>query len=128
MKFSSSVCFCCALALALVVTGCGSAADTVGDVKPDGDHVAMRSDPPREFPAIYEGELPCDDCQGVFYQLELFEDGVFFLRTTKIGHAVGAVTDVVGSWESVLGYKPFQNHTVTDVLTLVFMEKTNSAS
>jgi copper homeostasis protein (lipoprotein) len=51
------------------------------------------------FPASFEGELPCADCQGVFYHLDLFEDRVFFLRTMKIGHVVGAVTDAIGSWE-----------------------------
>jgi len=36
----------------------------------------------------------------MFYHLDLFEDGVFFLRTTSLGHAVGAISDAVGSWEA----------------------------
>lgn len=51
------------------------------------------------LPASFEGEMPCADCQGVFYHLDLFEDRVFLLRTTKIGHVVGTVFDSIGSWE-----------------------------
>ena len=74
--------------------GCSSttAANTTVATEPEGEHHA--------FPASYEGELPCADCQGLFYNLDLFEDGVFFLRTTSLGHAVGAVSDSIGSWET----------------------------
>ena len=51
-----------------------------------------------DFPATFEGELPCADCPGIFYHLDLFEDGVFFLRTTYLGRGTGAILDNVGSW------------------------------
>jgi len=54
--------------------------------------------PPFEFPASFEGELPCADCPGIYYHLDLFEDGVFFLRTTYLGRGAGAIFDTVGSW------------------------------
>ena len=78
----------------LVGMGCSSttAANTAVAAESEGEHQA--------FPASYEGELPCADCQGLFYNLDLFEDGVFFLRTTSLGHAVGAVSDSIGSWET----------------------------
>jgi copper homeostasis protein (lipoprotein) len=77
-------------ASAVLVAGCHGA--VASDTGPSRGTLAS-------FPASYEGELPCADCQGVFHHLDLFEDRVFFLRTTKIGHAVGAVSDAIGSWE-----------------------------
>ena len=73
--------------------GCGptSAASPDDCTHSNGDHFAL--------PASFEGELPCTDCQGIFYHLDLFADRVFFLRTTSLGHAVGAVSDSIGSWE-----------------------------
>jgi copper homeostasis protein (lipoprotein) len=56
------------------------------------------SGPLGDFPATFEGELPCADCPGIFYHLDLFEDGVFFLRTTYLGRGTGAILDNVGSW------------------------------
>jgi uncharacterized lipoprotein NlpE involved in copper resistance/heat shock protein HslJ len=50
------------------------------------------------LPATFEGELPCADCPGIFYHLDLFEDRVFFLRTTYLGRGAGAIRDLVGSW------------------------------
>ena len=51
------------------------------------------SSPLGGFPATFEGELPCADCPGIFYHLDLFEDGVFFLRTTYLGRGAGAISD-----------------------------------
>jgi copper homeostasis protein (lipoprotein) len=51
-----------------------------------------------ELPASFEGELPCADCPGIYYHLDLFEDRVFFLRTTYDGRGAGAVNDTIGSW------------------------------
>ena len=70
-----------------------SAADTVKGTMND-----EASSPLGAFPAIFEGELPCADCPGIYYHLDLFEDGVFFLRTTYLGRGAGAIFDTVGSW------------------------------
>ena len=70
-----------------------SAGDTVKD--PMNDQAAG---PLPDFPATFEGELPCADCPGIFYHLDLFEDDVFFLRTTYLGRGTGAIFDTVGSW------------------------------
>ncbi len=51
-----------------------------------------------DLPASYEGELPCADCPGIHYRLDLFEDHTFFLRTTYLGRGAGAVDDLIGSW------------------------------
>ena len=51
-----------------------------------------------ELPASFEGELPCADCPGIFYRLDLHEDRVFFLRTTYLGRGADAVRDLVGTW------------------------------
>jgi len=70
-----------------------SATDTVKRTMND-----EASSPLGGFPAIFEGELPCADCPGIYYHLDLFEDGVFFLRTTYLGRGAGAIFDTVGSW------------------------------
>jgi len=51
-----------------------------------------------DLPASFEGELPCADCPGIFYHLDLFEDHVFFLRTTYLGRGAEAIRDAIGSW------------------------------
>ncbi|MFZ0257519.1 MAG: META domain-containing protein [Gammaproteobacteria bacterium] len=36
------------------------------------------------FPATFTGDLPCADCPGIHYQVDLFPDRVFFLRMTYL--------------------------------------------
>ena len=50
------------------------------------------------LPASFIGELPCADCPGIRYHVNLFPDRVFFLRTTYIGRADNANFDDIGSW------------------------------
>jgi copper homeostasis protein (lipoprotein) len=50
------------------------------------------------LPASFTGELPCADCPGIRYHVNLFPDRVFFLRTTYIGRADDANFDDIGSW------------------------------
>jgi copper homeostasis protein (lipoprotein) len=57
------------------------------------------SGPLSGLPASYEGELPCADCPGIFYHLDLFTDHVYFLRTTYLGRGAEAIFDTLGSWE-----------------------------
>jgi uncharacterized lipoprotein YbaY/heat shock protein HslJ/uncharacterized lipoprotein NlpE involved in copper resistance len=49
------------------------------------------------LPATFTGTLPCADCPGIRYQLNLFPDDSFFLRTTY-GDRPGGVKDILGSW------------------------------
>lgn len=51
-----------------------------------------------ELPAKFEGELPCADCPGINYRLDLYEDRVFILRTTYHGRGAEAVRDLIGTW------------------------------
>lgn len=56
--------------------------------------------PPLPFtnlPATFTGTLPCADCDGIRYHLNLFPDDSFFLRMTYAGKA-GASADDIGSW------------------------------
>ncbi len=88
-----------AAALCVIVSaalfGCASASADEKVAATDGD-----PGPPTlsDFPASFEGELPCADCPGIFYHLDLFEDRVFFLRTTYDGRGAGAIRDDIGSW------------------------------
>jgi copper homeostasis protein (lipoprotein) len=50
------------------------------------------------LPASFIGELPCADCPGIRYHVNLFPDRVFFLRTTYIGQGDDATQDDIGSW------------------------------
>jgi copper homeostasis protein (lipoprotein) len=50
------------------------------------------------LPASFIGELPCADCPGIRYHVNLFPDRVFFLRTTYIGRGDDANFDDIGSW------------------------------
>lgn len=54
--------------------------------------------PLRDLPATFAGELPCADCLGIRYHLNLFPDRVFFLRMTYLGRGDDAFTDDIGSW------------------------------
>jgi hypothetical protein len=50
------------------------------------------------LPASFTGDLPCADCQGIRYQLNLFPDSVFYLRTAYLGRGDSAVSDDIGRW------------------------------
>lgn len=50
-------------------------------------------------PALYSGVLPCADCAGIRYELDLRPDGVYFLRTTYLGTEPTGVFDDIGRWD-----------------------------
>ena len=52
----------------------------------------------QELPATYTGVLPCADCEGIRYTLNLWDDGVFFLRMTYLGKGGGENFDDIGAW------------------------------
>lgn len=37
------------------------------------------------LPALYQGDLPCADCAGLRYSVDLRPDSVYFMRTTYLG-------------------------------------------
>jgi copper homeostasis protein (lipoprotein) len=50
------------------------------------------------LPATFLGELPCADCPGIRYHLNLFPDRVFFLRMIYLGREDNANFEDIGSW------------------------------
>ena len=72
------------LAWLLVATGCAEA--------PRAD-----SAPPLDLPSTYAGTLPCADCAGVDWHLDLWADGVFHLRRTWAGMPP-TLRDDIGRW------------------------------
>lgn len=52
----------------------------------------------QQLPASFAGDLPCADCQGIRYRLNLFPDGAFYLRMTYLGKGGGASSDDIGTW------------------------------
>ena len=51
-----------------------------------------------ELPATFTGDLPCADCPGIRYQLDLFPDGAFYLRQTYLGRGPDAAFDLIGGF------------------------------
>ena len=49
-----------------------------------------------KLPATFRGTLPCADCEGIRYHLDLWPDGVFHLRQNYLGTSV--VADNRGRW------------------------------
>jgi uncharacterized lipoprotein NlpE involved in copper resistance len=49
-----------------------------------------------QLPASFCGDLPCADCPGIRYQLNLFPDRVFFMRMTYLGRDESF--DDLGTW------------------------------
>jgi len=49
------------------------------------------------LPATFQGLLPCADCPGIDYQLNLFDDGVFYLRMSYSERG-DATFDDIGTW------------------------------
>ena len=50
------------------------------------------------LPASFVGELPCADCPGIRYVLNLFPEKTFFLRNTSMGRNVPPL-DNIGRWQ-----------------------------
>jgi copper homeostasis protein (lipoprotein) len=50
------------------------------------------------LPATFSGTFPCADCRGLKYELSLFADDSFVLRTTRLGTKPVMATDAIGSW------------------------------
>ena len=57
----------------------------------------MPPPPALRLPATFTGTLPCADCAGQSYRLNLFPDDSYFLRTTSVGRT-SAPVDEIGSW------------------------------
>lgn len=64
-----------------VLMGAGAAADAA---------------PPADLPATFTGELPCADCPGIRYHLDLLADGSYQLRLTYLER--DGAFDEIGRW------------------------------
>jgi copper homeostasis protein (lipoprotein) len=53
------------------------------------------------LPASFAGNLPCADCSGLHYHLDLRPEGIYFLRTTYRGGRAGdgRSADDIGRWQ-----------------------------
>lgn len=51
-----------------------------------------------DFPAYFAGDLPCADCPALRYELNLFADRSYYLRTTYVSRPEPNVFDDIGSW------------------------------
>jgi len=64
------------------------------DPRRDGGDVVQRLQP---LPATFAGTLPCADCPGIRYALNLFPDHVYHLREEYLGEPAKAFDDI-GRW------------------------------
>ena len=53
---------------------------------------------PSQLPARYSGVLPCADCPGIRFDLDLRADSVYFLRMTYLETDPLVVRDEIGQW------------------------------
>lgn len=99
---------CALLALALLVAACerrppiepnrpppaSAGASSAPAQTPPGENVPLS----QNLPALYSGVLPCADCEGIRYDLDLRPDQVFFLRMTYLGQPQANSFDEIGEW------------------------------
>jgi copper homeostasis protein (lipoprotein) len=52
----------------------------------------------RAVAGSFVGTLPCADCEGIEYRLDLFEDGAFYRRMTYLEKGDDTLTYDIGSW------------------------------
>ncbi len=50
------------------------------------------------LPATFVGVLPCADCEGIDYHLDIMPDGSYALRNRYLGKDVDRAWDDIGSW------------------------------
>lgn len=50
------------------------------------------------LPATFVGVLPCADCEGIDYHLDIMPDGSYALRNRYLGKDVDRAYDDIGSW------------------------------
>lgn len=55
--------------------------------------------PEWSFPALYSGTLPCADCEGIRYSLDLRADSSYAMRMAYLGTADNKAFDEMGIWE-----------------------------
>jgi len=85
----------------LPLAGCvGITADREAMSAPPAASADVRMMAGAMLPALYEGELPCADCAGIRYSLDIRGDRVYFLRQTYLGKGAGAgeSLDDIGVW------------------------------
>ena len=81
----------------LVLTRIGNSTARPASQTSTGGIPPLPPPPLQNLPATFTGTMPCADCQGIRYQLNLFPDDSFFLRMTYLGRKVDPVDDI-GSW------------------------------
>ncbi len=80
-----------------LLAGCGQGGNGAGDAAKKPQVPASPLSGGIE-PATYVGDLPCADCPGIRYTLNLYPDQSFILRTVYIGKMNASGVDEVGRW------------------------------
>jgi len=94
--------FTCVVVVFAALVACGgcssSCCNVSADVPSAGFDITKRVS--LDFPATYSGILPCSDCEGTRYTLNIWSDQVFFRRMTHLGNGEGEGTgfDDIGHW------------------------------
>lgn len=62
-----------------------------------------------QLPATLAGDLPCADCEALRYHLDVFDDGVYFLRRIYVGRSPSGVDDI-GKWKIAADGRTLELH------------------
>jgi copper homeostasis protein (lipoprotein) len=93
-----------AIACASILVGCARD-ESPSDTAPTAN--AQAADDPASLseavsieplPALYSGVLPCADCAGIRYEVDLRPGNVYFLRMTYLDEVHGRHYDDLGAW------------------------------
>ncbi len=49
-------------------------------------------------PALFSGVLPCADCNGIRYDIDLRPNDIYFMRRTYLGRNAASPVDEIGQW------------------------------
>lgn len=86
------------IVIALTITGCARM-----NVPSDQAQMVLE-----DLPASFSGEIPCADCPGIVYQLNLFEDGTFYESMTYLER--DAIFYDIGRWSHRLNTSVIELH------------------
>ena len=88
--------------IGLIAAGCfGVTQDSTVKPAPPAASPDVRMMADAMLPALYEGVLPCADCKGLRYSVDIRRDRVYFLRMTYLGKGAGGEGesfDDIGTW------------------------------
>jgi copper homeostasis protein (lipoprotein) len=86
----------------VLTRGHGNSVDTLlRSVSAKRESLKSSGSPLGELPSTFAGQLPCADCEGIRWHLDLLPDQTFQLRLTYLGKPQEQSVDEIGRWKVV---------------------------